>query len=328
MAIEIFGRIFQKIDAVVQTDIVANISNVANVLSPIMLSAFTIYLLFVFLSYWQGSSPESTMVDLMKRVTAWAVVIGFGVNLSAYNSTVIPIVMGLGDGLVHLFNGTDGNIGSSLDNLGTKLVDIVVKNNDKANNLPMPFGLGDKIAVVFKNAIIIISFGVFLIIAGAYIILAKVMTAILVVLGPIFICLALFPATRQYFMSWVNQVVNYSLYLLIVNVTASIFIGYLNGDFGLASIEAETETGLVEVFLTSLIFFVVLLKLPELASGLAGGIANNGFGSAGQAMSGMARGGAGIGSASGKARQAGVKGYQRAKQAWNNRFGGNKVEKG
>lgn len=41
----------------------------------------------------------------------------------------------------------------------------------------------------------------------------------------------------------------------------------------------------------------------------------------------MARGGAGIGSASGKARQAGVKGYQRAKQAWNNRFGGNKVEK-
>jgi hypothetical protein len=58
MAIEIFGRIFQKIDAVVQTDIVANISNVANVLSPIMLSAFTIYLLFVFLSYWQGSSQK------------------------------------------------------------------------------------------------------------------------------------------------------------------------------------------------------------------------------------------------------------------------------
>lgn len=327
MAIEIFGRIFQKIDAVVQNDILSSVSNVANVLSPIMISAFTIYLLFVFLSYWQGSSPETTLVDMIKRVMAWAVVVGFGVNLTTYNNTVVPIVMGMGDGLVDLFNGTDGSLGSSLDNLGTQLVDIVVKNNDKANQLPMPFGLGDKIAVIFKNAIIIISFGIFLIIAGAYIILAKVMTAILAVLGPIFISLALFPATRQYFMSWVNQVVNYSLYLVIVNVTASIFIGYLNGDFGLAGIEAETETGLVEVFLTSLIFFVVLLKLPELASGLAGGIANTGFGGALQTASNMAKGGSAVGSASGKARQAGVRAYEALKRRFG-RGGGGKMEEG
>ncbi|UZA49985.1 type IV secretion system protein (plasmid) [Moraxella bovis] len=327
MAIEIFGNIFQKIDNVVQSEIITSVSNVSDVLSPIMISAFTIYLLFVFLSYWQGSGLEGTLVDLLKRVMAWAVVIGFGANLSAYNNTVVPIVMNLGDGLVDLFNGTDGNIGSSLDNLGTQLVDIVVKNNDKANELPMPFGLGDKIAVIFKNAIIIISFGIFLIIAGAYIILAKVMTAILAVLGPIFICLALFPATRQYFMSWVNQVVNYSLYLVVVNVTASIFIGYLNSDFGLAGIEAETETGLVEVFLTSLIFFVVLLKLPELASGLAGGIANTGFGGAIQTASNMAKGGSAVGSASGKARQAGVRGYEALKRRFG-KGGGGKMEEG
>lgn len=322
MAIEIFGNIFQKIDNVVQSEIITSVSNVSDVLSPIMISAFTIYLLFVFLSYWQGSGLEGTLVDLLKRVMAWAVVIGFGANLSAYNNTVVPIVMGLGDGLVDLFNGTDGSIGSSLDNLGAQLVDIVVKNNDKANELPMPFGLGDKIAVIFKNAIIIISFGIFLIIAGAYIILAKVMTAILAVLGPIFICLALFPATRQYFMSWVNQVVNYSLYLVVVNVTASIFIGYLNSDFGLAGIEAETETGLVEVFLTSLIFFVVLLKLPELASGLAGGIANTGFGGAIQTASNMAKGGSAVGLASGKARQAGVRGYEALKRRFKKGSGG------
>lgn len=278
MAIEIFGRIFQKIDNVVQSDIITNVSNVSNVLSPIMLSAFTIYLLFVFLSYWQGSNAEGTLIDMMKRIMAWAVVIGFGVNITAYNNTVVPIVMNLGDGLVHLFNGTDGSIGSSLDNLGTKLLDIITKNHESADSIPMPLGIASKIEVIIQNAVIIISFGIFLVIAGSYIILAKVMTAILAVLGPIFISLALFPATRQYFMSWVNQVINYSLYLLVVNITASIFISYIDVSF--ASVEPSTDTGFVSLVLTSLIFFVVLLKLPELASGLAGGIANTGFGGA------------------------------------------------
>ena len=287
MAIEVFGLIFEKIDNVVQSEVITSISNVSNVLSPIMISAFTIYLLFVFLSYWQGSGIESTLVDLLKRVMVWAVVIGFGANLSAYNNTVVPIVMGFGDGLVHLFNGTNGSIGSSLDNLGTKLVDIVIKNHESADSMPMPFGLGAKLEVIIQNAIIIISFGVFLVIAGAYIILAKVMTAILAVLGPLFISLALFPATRQFFMSWVNQVVNYSLYLVVVNVTASIFIGYIDVSF--ASVEPNTDTGFISLVLTSLIFFVVLLKLPELTSGLAGGIANNGFGGAIQSISSFRR---------------------------------------
>lgn len=287
MAIEVFGNIFEKINNVVQSEIITSVSNVSDFLSPIMISAFTIYLLFVFLSYWQGSGLEGTLVDLLKRVMAWAVVIGFGANLSAYNNTVVPIVMGLGDGLVELFNGTDGSIGSSLDNLGAQLVDIVIKNHESADKMPMPFGLGAKLEVIIQNAVIIISFGVFLVIAGSYIILAKVMTAILAVLGPLFISLALFPATRQYFMSWVNQVVNYSLYLVVVNVTASIFIGYLDASF--ASVEPSTDTGFVSLVLTSLIFFVVLLKLPELTSGLAGGIANNGFSGAIQSISSIKR---------------------------------------
>lgn len=161
MAIEVFGNIFETINNVVQSEIITSVSNVSDVLSPIMISAFTIYLLFVFLSYWQGSGLEGTLVDLLKRVMAWAVVIGFGANLSAYNNTVVPIVMGLGGGLVELFNGTDGSIGSSLDNLGTQLVDIVIKNHESADKMPMPFGLGAKLEVIIQNAVIIISFGIF-----------------------------------------------------------------------------------------------------------------------------------------------------------------------
>lgn len=55
MAIEVFGNIFEKINNVVQSEIITSVSNVSDFLSPIMISAFTIYLLFVFLSYWQGS---------------------------------------------------------------------------------------------------------------------------------------------------------------------------------------------------------------------------------------------------------------------------------
>ena len=293
MSIEVFSNIFNEIDNVVVHTITGNISNVANILSPIFLSAFIVYVLFVFLSYWQGSSPEATMIDLIKRVAVWGLIISLGVNIGNYNNTVVPIVLGLGEGLVQAFNGLGDTSGEALDKLGEQLVDIVVNNNDKANSIPMPFGLGDRIEVIFKNAVIIISFGIFLIVCGSYIILAKVMLAVLAVLGPIFISLALFPATRQFFMSWVNQVVNYSLYLLTVNITAGLFIGYISGDF--SGVESDTQTGVIHIALTSFLFFVVVLKLPEFTAGLVGGIANNGFAAAISTLRNIPRGGKGGG---------------------------------
>lgn len=315
-----FSDVFDKIDVAIQEVIAGNVSSLMNVLEPLLLSGFTVYLLFLFLSYWNGSFEDS-IVDFFKKVIAWILILGFSVNVSGYNQTIMPIVMGLGDGLSHALNGqTNATV---LDNMATSMVDIVIKNNDEANKLPIT-SVGRYLMIVIYNAIVIISFSVFLVISASYILLAKIFTGILALVGPVFISLGLFPATRQYFTAWINQVVNYSLMLLLMNIVASFMIKIYGEVIDFSNIDyPTTNTFLISVVLLSFMFFVVLLKIPELANGLAGGVSVGGFTQAGRAI-GNGRDGINAGVSAGKTGYArGKAGYTWAK----GKIFGNRMEK-
>lgn len=316
-----FSDVFDKIDVAIQEVIAGNVSSLMNVLEPLLLSAFTVYLLFLFLSYWNGRFEDS-IVDFFKKVIAWILILGFSVNVSGYNQTIMPIVMGLGDGLSQALNGqTNATV---LDNMANSMIEIVIQNQDEADTYPMPFGLGDYLKAVANNAIVIISFSVFLVVSASYILLAKIFTGILALVGPVFISLGLFPATRQYFTAWINQVVNYSLMLLLMNITASFMIKIYGEVLNLSSVEYPiTVSFLVGMVLLSFMFFVVLLKIPELANGLAGGVSVGGFTQAGRAI-GNGRDGVNAGVSAGKIEYArGKAGYTWAK----GKIFGNRMEK-
>lgn len=286
---DIFQSIFERIDNLVKSEIMGKTAEIMNMLSPIFLSAFIIYVMLVFWSYWQNPNPENTMIDLIKRVMVWGVIISFGINIGNYSNTVVPIVLGLGDGLSQAFSGHTGSNASSLDALASQIVDLVNANAQKAWETDgIVETIGAVIDTTINNAIILIASAIFLVIASAYIILTKVFLAILAVVGPIFITCFLFLATRQFGMAWINQVVNYSFLMLFINIAGGFFIAYINDVLsamttGLAqsgtSLDGVIATSaIMQIVLATLLFVVILLKLPELASGLAGGIAANGFG--------------------------------------------------
>ena len=274
MSLAVFTNVFNTIDSTVQSTIIGNTSNMVSMVSPVLLAGFTVYVILITWSYF-GTTLEQTMFDLLKRILAWGVIISFSLNIGSYNSNVVPFVLGLGEGLANAFSGGTADA-SALDSLVNLLFEMIGKNSEAADEVSGIEGISEKLAAFFYNLLIIIVFGLFLIIAAAYIVLAKVFLAILVVLGPIFISLALFPATRQFFSAWVNQVVNYNLYFLLVNVVGAIFITYINNTFNQETL--LTDSGLIHLVLILLFFAIILLKLPEMASGLAGGIAANGFG--------------------------------------------------
>lgn len=277
----IFSDVFGKVDIAIQEVIVGNASKLMSVLEPLLLSSFTVYLLFVFLSYW-NSSIEENIVDFLKKIFVWMLIIGFSTNMSIYNEYVIPVVMNLGDGLSSALNGQ--NNATVLDDMANAMINIVVNNQDEANQLPIT-SVGRYLMIIIYNAIVIISFSVFLVVSSAYILLAKIYSGILALVGPLFIAMALFPTTRQYFSAWINQVINYALLLLLMNITASFMIKIYGEIINFSNIEYPTSNNfLVSVVLLSFMFFVVLLKIPELASGLAGGLSANGFAQAGRVI--------------------------------------------
>lgn len=282
MAITIFSDVFTLIDTAIINVVSSKTANLMNVLSPVFLAGFIVYVIFVTWSYF-GSSIEQTLWDLLKRITAWGVIISFSINVGSYLSNVVPLVTGLGDGLTQIFSGSTGTIDSSLDSLATTFVQGIWDTFDKAS------GVEGTLLAISAIAIIVL-FGVpFFVIAAAYILLAKVFAAILAVVGPVFIACALFPATRQYFSSWVNQVVNYALLLLLLNITATIFIEFIRVQFGTGVFDLARSINLA---FAAGMFFIVLLKIPELASGLSQGMAINGFAQAGRAVMAASKAGA------------------------------------
>lgn len=274
MSSEVFTNIFKHIDEAVIDNIAGGTQTLLTTISPLIIASFTIYFAFVVLSYFDNP-PEQIIVDLYKRIFALAVVVGLSLNVENYNEYVLPVVLNLGDWLSQAFSGGDASA-SALDALVTQLIDTVEENEEKLVTLPMPLGLGQYIGAVITNALIIISFGAFLVAASAYILLAKIFMAILGVVGPVFIALFLFPTTRQFANGWLNQFINYSLFSLLVNITAGVMLSYLKTTTALAT--PISNAGLVHTILITILFLIVLLKLPELASGLVGGIANTGFG--------------------------------------------------
>lgn len=317
----IFAPIFQEIDHTIVNTITGNVSSLMSVISPLFLSGFTIYLLFLFLSYWQGSGVETTIVDLLKRVFAWAVVIGFSINIGAYNDTIMPIVLHLGDGLSQTFSGTNNPPENALDELVEMLTQKVNENTESLSILSGFDAIAARIASVIINMLLIVCGGLFLVVAGAYILITKIFLAILAVVGPLFIASALFPATRQYFSAWLNQVLNYSLLILFIKITATVFTTYLGN--AITGSDLQTDQGVIHILLTSGLFTIVLLKLPDLASGLMGGIASGGFAVAG----GVARGaGIGLSGMASGARGVGT-GGTRVARGFKERFRSNKIEK-
>lgn len=289
----LFEDIFLEIDNTVINNLAGGTANLANIVAPAFQAVFLVYVIFIAWSYWQSnSSVESTAIDLVKRVAVWGLILGFSMNISSYNANIMPIVLGMGDGLAQAFTGTGDTNAVALDSLATQIVDIIAANSDAAWETE---GIGEKIGAVIgttvDNALMLIAAAIFFVIAAAYIVMVKIFLAILVVLGPIFIAFLLFPATRQYGMNWINQVFNYSLLTLLINIAGGFFISYVNtvlgdvtGDGGATGAGAliinnvVAQTAVLQVVLATLMFVIILWKLPELASSLAGGMAAGGFG--------------------------------------------------
>lgn len=127
MATNFFQDLFTDVDNSSQA-LIDGIKNVMDVLMPVFGAVFVVYCIFVFLSYWENeSSIHGMMFDITKRIIYWAIILGFGVNLSTYYDAIFPIVRELGEGLA-IKAGGNPDVASSLDGIIDKLSQITDTN--------------------------------------------------------------------------------------------------------------------------------------------------------------------------------------------------------
>lgn len=106
-------------------DIATQFSNIISMVMPAFQAVFIVYCMFVIWSYWENESNiQGTVIDLLKRIIAWGLILGFGMNIGAYTSTVMPFVSEIGTDLVSGYNGQATTDAGGLDNVATQLVQI------------------------------------------------------------------------------------------------------------------------------------------------------------------------------------------------------------
>ncbi len=140
----------------------------------------------------------------------------------------------------------------------------------------MPYILG---ALIFIAVLIVCAYAV------ALLALSKISMAVILALGPIFIVFLLFDSTKAMFSSWLQQLFNFAFITLLTYIVLAFFLTLINNTINIISPSPEVDD-VVPLCVIGFIGTFVLMQIPGIASGLAGGVQIGTMG----AMSALARG--------------------------------------
>ena len=177
--------------------------------------------------------------------------------------------------------GTSTYTASALDTQSNNILKMMENIFAYASSLDM-LQVSDKLMLYIGGTVAVILAYLFFLITFAYYLIAKLSLAMVIVIGPMFIGSMLFPATRQWGMNWIGQILNYS-----VTVVFYVILGALQNDFFKNQLERAVVgeigsvaqvVGLIPLFfLSTTIFILVAWSIPSISSALTGGASVNGF---------------------------------------------------
>lgn len=257
-----------------------------------------LYFVMVLLSYmWTGEATKLPFPDLFKRFFFLSLVCAFSLSAPFYIEYVKDPVLSIPDDVARLVSGADDTTASAIDTM-------LMLNHKKV--VSTWSAIGDlsfwKItpAVIFEavltTLVVYIIGTIFVVIAFSYLMVAKILTNVVLLIGPAFIIMAFFPPTREYFMKWVGQLLNY---IFLVVIFTSVFT-LMNNLLNLVDIKNTANTFLplqgsmmvAQVFLLLfiyLLFIAIIMAVPSLASSLTGGVGISPFGQVSQLASAVSK---------------------------------------
>lgn len=260
------------------TNLFQKSNNMISGIAPVFQIGFGIYILLVAFDYYKRGFDEN-VVDLGKRMIGWLLVIAFAFNSSQYQK-LANIMWMLPENLSGLL-GTSTYTASALDTQSNNILKMMENIFAYAASLDM-LQVSDKMMLYIGGTVAVILAYLFFLITFAYYLIAKLSLAMVIVIGPMFIGSMLFPATRQWGMNWIGQILNYS-----VTVVFYVILGALQNDFFKNQLERAVVgeigsvaqvVGLIPLFfLSTTIFILVAWSIPSISSALTGGASVNGF---------------------------------------------------
>lgn len=251
-------------------------SDIATEIAPIVAGGLTLTFIVM------GAMAVYGMLDRPFKEVAWrmmwaSVIMSFALTSAMYQEYVVDVLMTLPDELVSsiassALNNTDVATGQNAAVAIEQLFDLGTYNAglffNEASVNPLDLNLAPYIygSLVFLGTLLCASIG------ALWLLIAKVILALMVGLGPIFIACLIWKPTQQFFWSWIGQILNTVitavLVLAVFAIFSSIFQLALNG----LEVDAEQATLQDSAIFTFLgvLCMGVLVSIPQYVNQLTG----------------------------------------------------------
>lgn len=245
-------------------------------ITPIFLLCAAIYLVFLWQQYY-NQGMDQIALDYGKKLIFWLILAAITLNGRNYIH-LANLFFHAPEQISQWFTSRNTNLNASFFDIGGKNIQILSdKISDYYDSLNW-WDMGELLkGTMMYYAVSFLGWG-FLTIAFSLYGVAKICLAITLMVGPIFLAFLFFPVTRQWFMNWIGQVLNFIMSIVFYLITTLIFVNYLNqftNKFLSANVVlkdlSNLDTFVIQLFVAFILFVIVLFKLPSIASALTGG---------------------------------------------------------
>lgn len=249
----------------------SNTAALASVLEPAVVTLATLYVMAWGYLHLTGQIEEPFTAGL-KRIITLAVILGVGLNLWLYNTVIVDTfynapaqlaaaVIGSGDPV--------GTIDSIWESGGTVAGNLWVKGHAFS-------GWG----YVLAGTVVWCLMGLLCVYAMFLIALSNIALALLLALGPLFVAMLFFDATKRMFAAWVAQLTNYGLITVLTVMVAALLLQLVQtyASQTAARGSAILTMDALNMVLVAVLVFLILRQIMPIAAALSGGMALSSFG--------------------------------------------------
>lgn len=262
MSLRVFEPSYLFIDERLNAFLGDRLSSVIAVVEGPLRVALVLYVLLYGYAILRGTISEPVM-DFAIRSIKLALLYALATTAAYSGFVTQPLFTDLPNALTQAISGSAApNVGAAFDQFlayAGYLSETIAREGSAFD--PAPYIVAAAVLVIGALACAL-GFGVVMV--------AKLALALLVALGPIFIAMALFDATRRYFFGWLSQAVNYLVLFALMITIFQLVLALVRDQWSAIEGHDPMVGGLIFIALCLLgaIFF---LQTPAIAAGVAGG---------------------------------------------------------
>ncbi len=266
-----FGTFWTWLNGQLASYIGTNTARVAEVLEPAIVTLATVYVMVWGYLQLTGRIDEPFVTGL-KRLLTLAAVLGGAVHLWLYNSLIVDTFYQAPARLAAAVVGAPDPVAvvDAIWNRGGAVAGYLFNNG----------GLFKDWGCYIAGATVWVLVGLLCVYTMFLIALSSIALAVLLALGPLFMALLLFEATRRYFEAWLAQLANYALITILTVLVAALLLQVVESyaDQTAARGTAIVTVDALNMVLIAVLVFLLMRQVMPIAAALAGGIALNSFG--------------------------------------------------